>query len=305
MAGSEYTVRLEAFEGPLDLLLFLIRRAEVEITDIPIAEITEQYLNYLKEIAEPPAGIASGPRTRRLDIEQAGEFLVMAATLMEIKSRMLSPRPAPAEGESDSARDQGDSAPDPRAELVRQLLEYKKFRDATDRLEDHRRDWDHRFPAARIPLAKPHQPEATEPGSQSDEPVDIEDLQIIDLLQAFARVVETVDFNRVGEHRVQIDDTPLEVHGDCIVELLRDSESAPGTRGGVRFESLFINRTRPEMIGVFLALLELVRQQRIRIDQESEQGELMLRLAPESSQSAAAPAVIVSTGSPAEPAPAS
>lgn len=266
--GAEYTVRLEAFEGPLDLLLFLIRRAEVEITDIPIAKITDQYLRHLEQLTSPSAG-------GRIDIEQAGEFLVMAATLMEIKSRMLSPRPASAaEGEETSRP--ADGAADPRSELVRQLLEYKRYRDATDRLEDYRREWDQRYPSARAAVGKPEPHHASADTSVDDSPVDVEDLQLIDLIQAFARVVESVDFNRVGEHRVKLDDTPVEVHGERILDALRrrSADVQGGSQGvaGVEFAELFRDRSRSEMIGMFLAILELVKQQRVLVRQETIVG---------------------------------
>lgn len=296
--GADYTVRLGAFEGPLDLLLFLVRRAEVEITDIPIAEITEQYLGYLEQLAEPGGDDARG-RRRRIDIEQAGEFLVMAATLMEIKSRMLSPRPqggAAGTGDGgDGERSQAagrDEPADPRAELVRQLLEYKRFRDATDRLEAYRDEWDHRYPAAKVRLAEAPVDES----APADEPVDIDDLQLVDLLEAFARIVESVDFSRVGEHRVVVDETPVEVHGERIVARLREAVQAvaQGGDGGVKFKSLFEKRTRSEMIGMFLALLELVKQQRIQVQQEAIHGEIVLRLSestqtPTGADAAAAP----------------
>lgn len=301
MAAREYTVQLEAFEGPLDLLLFLIRRAEVDIHDIPIAAITEQYLAFLAGMGASN-GTAGGRSGRgRLDIEQAGEFLVMAATLMEIKSRMIGgdggarsgDRGIEGEGSGAQGVGGGDGAVDPRAELVRQLLEYKRFRDATDRLEEWRTAWDERFPSAAAVVGRPGveevAAEAAE-GQQSTAAVDIDDLQIIDLVEAFARIVESVDFNRVGEHRVVVDDTPVEVHGERIVRRLTDLIAAgtPREHASVAFASLFVERTRSEMIGVFLAVLELVKQQRVLVRQESattadgaedaERGEIVLML---------------------------
>src|SRR6187431_7518 len=108
-----YTVELDAFHGPLDLLLYLVKRNEVDVLDIPIATIADQFLGYVLAVKD-------------LDIEFAGEFLVMAATLMEIKSRTLLPA---------DAQLAGDDQPDPRRELVRQLLEYRKFKDAAAALE--------------------------------------------------------------------------------------------------------------------------------------------------------------------------
>lgn len=296
-AAPEYTVRLDAFEGPLDLLLFLIRRAEVEITDIPIASITEQYLRHVESLADP-----RGPGHGRLDIEQAGEFLVMAATLMEIKSRMLNPTPHRANASATEMGENGqtEESVDPRAELVRQLLEYKRYRDATDRLEDYKREWEHKYPAGRALLQSPEVPE--EPATPTDEPVDIEDLQLIDLVEAFARIVENVDLSRVGEHRVVVDDTPVEIHGERIVERLRSLQLEMAGRNesgeaSIVFESLFRERTRAEMIGLFLAILELVKQQVLLVQQQqvgmvedSAAREIVLKLAPEGSVPPAAAA---------------
>ena len=134
---SEYKVKLDSFAGPLDLLLYLVRKEEVDIYDIPIAHITEQYIQYVEML-------------KMLDIDLAGEFLVLAATLMEIKSVMLLPRP---ELEADEDAD----SQDPRAELVRQLLEYKKFKDAANLLQDAAEQRQQRFtrPDAILERVKP------------------------------------------------------------------------------------------------------------------------------------------------------
>ncbi|MBX3405679.1 MAG: segregation/condensation protein A [Phycisphaeraceae bacterium] len=275
---AEYKVRLEAFEGPLDLLLFLIRRAEVDIHDIPIASITEQYLSHLEQLT---AGSESG----RIDIERAGEFLVMAATLMEIKSRMLAPPSADGEepGDSGSSKgsEDGKAAVDPRAELVRQLLDYKRYRDATERLEEYRTEWDRRFPGGAA--GRPEAPVDQTPAE--DEPADLEDVDIVDLVEAFARIIETVDLARVGEHRVVIDETPVEIHAEDILDQLRRraQESLAAHIAGtgtaeLEFAEVFAGRTRSEMIGLFLAMLELVRQRRIAVRQESSRGTIYLGL---------------------------
>src|SRR5215470_8109908 len=119
----EYQVDLDTFRGPMDLLLYLVKREEVDICDIPIARITEQFLEYMRVI-------------EMLDVEVAGDFLVTAATLMEIKSRMLLPRPEEIAEEDD----------DPRKELVRQLLEYKKFKEAAALLEAQAEQQSYRVP---------------------------------------------------------------------------------------------------------------------------------------------------------------
>lgn len=281
---AEYKVRLDAFEGPLDLLLFLIRRAEVDIHDIPVATITEQYLAHLEDLASPDSGAG------RIDIERAGEFLVMAATLMEIKSRMLAPpgaddAEAPAAAGTAGATDK--PAVDPRTELVRQLLEYKRYRDATERLEEYRSEWDRRFPLGAAAWPERSIPDETE----TDAPTELEDVDLVDLVEAFARIIETVDLNRVGEHHVRLDETPVELHAEDILDRLRrraESSLAAEVAGTgsseLEFREIFTGRTRSEMIGLFLAMLELVKQRRIAIRQDAVSSSIFLGLATEEQQ---------------------
>jgi segregation and condensation protein A len=259
--GADYEVSLDVFQGPLDLLLFLIRRAEVDIHDIPVGLITEQYMGYLKQLA-------------RIDIEEAGEFLVMAATLMEVKSRMLAPKP-----EVDESSAGGDApvaslaaAEDPRADLVRQLLAYKKFRDAATALEDRMVQWESRLPAAAAAIPDAPIADADEDAGGA---VEIDDLDLIDLVEAFAKIIETVDLSRVGEHHVKDDETPIEIHAEDILDrLTRDGEDltaptidGPGGAGptlkGLNLRRMFIGRTKPEAVGLFLAMLELMKQQKL------------------------------------------
>jgi segregation and condensation protein A len=257
--APEYRVHLDTFEGPLDLLLYLIRRAEVDITDIPIAALADQYMAYLAHID-------------RIDIELAGEFLLTAATLMEIKSRMLTPRPPAGEG-----RDRADDASpgeDPRAELVRQLLEYKKFRDATDALEARRHEWERRAPAARAGVESDALREALL--AQAGE-LDLEDLTIVDLVEAFQKIAASVNFERLGEHKVEYDDTPIELHAEDILDRLR--QVATTDNPGLSLRSMFTGRSRGEMIGLFLATLELVRRRIVAVRQD-ETGEIGLALRP-------------------------
>jgi segregation and condensation protein A len=277
MTSAEYTVRLDSFEGPLDLLLFLIRRAEVEVTDIPISTITDQYLKHIEHLATDEAG-------HGIDIELAGEFLVMAATLMEIKSRMLTPvTPMPAgEGEEGETSRRRNAIEDPRAELVKQLLEYKRFRDATDALERTKRDWEGKYGTART--LQPKREKAVDPDADPDAKVDLDDVGLMDLVEAFSRILETVDLSRVGEHRVIMDDTPVEIHAEDIVDRLtrlRDEMAAAG--GGkaapeIEFSTLFTGKSRSEAIGMFLAVLELVKQQRIGVRQDEAAGRIVLAL---------------------------
>ncbi len=260
MSQPDYTVQLDAFQGPLDLLLYLIKRAEVDIIDIPIAAITDQYIAHLKGLS-------------RIDIETAGEFLVMAAMLMEIKSRMLMP-PAERSAASDAAGDaetiSGLSASDPRYELVKQLLAYKKFRDAAENLAQRREEWLQRSPLARIALAKAQA--AEEPDAPHEAPpTDLEDIGVWDLFQVFQRITEAVDFGRLGDHKVEYDDTPIVLHeADLLDQLAR----APGGRLSLR--AACAGRTRSEMIGLFLATLELVRQHKVRVLQDRVHDDIIL-----------------------------
>jgi segregation and condensation protein A len=261
--GDDYRVKLDAFEGPLDLLLFLIRKDQLDIHDIPISHITDQYLVYLRDIHAHA----------RLDIDEAGEFLVMAATLTEIKSRMLMPKPASA-----AIVDAGDSmnasgaVEDPRAELVKQLLEYKKYRDAADNLEDRAEEWSKRFGIARTGIDNEAMREVLAAGASD---LDMDDLSLVDLVEAFKKIVDTVNFDKLGEHQVTFDDTPIELHAADIVTRL--SERAAGTGSGAKdgemeLREFFTNRTRSEMVGLFLALLELVRNGKVAVRQEKSEG---------------------------------
>jgi len=303
---EEYTVRIDAFQGPLDLLLYLIRRAEVDITDIPIAEITEQFLTFLKDID-------------RIDIDAAGEFLVMAASLMEIKSRMLMPPPKKGEGEGEGEGASGSDSPgvdseigldqaDPRYELVRQLLAYKKFRDAARELDERREIWAKRFPLtpARVGQmnANANADGAPEAGhgaaanaSRSEEPFDpdeldqsphadqnardLEDVSVWDLAGIFQRIIAAVDFGRLGEHRIEYDDTPVELHAEDLFDQL---SRAPNGRLSLR--EAFQGRTRGEAIGLFLATLELVRQRRVIVKQSRIHDDIVLLPVPDDAREA-------------------
>lgn len=234
---AEYRVELEAYNGPLELLLYLIRREEVDIYDIPIARITQQYLGYVELL-------------RRLEPDVMGDFLVMAATLMEIKSRTLLPRPPVVEEEEDFA--------DPRLELVRQLLEYKKFKDAARHLGASAEYQALKFP--RHPVV---------PSDRRD--IDVQDVQLWDLVAAFRKLLEATGQRQVT-HDILYDDTPIALHAADVLDALERA-------GGVQlFESVFEGRAKSELIGLFLALLELLRQGRIRAVQEVPFGPISLQL---------------------------
>ncbi len=223
----DYQVELEVFRGPLDLLLFLVKRNEVDICDIPIARIADQFKQYLGVL-------------EFIDVELAGEFLVMASTLMEIKSRMLLPRPEMVD--ADEA--------DPRLELVRQLIEYQKFKEATSLLEAQAQQQSQRL--GRVPVSGPSGPD---PAKQPLRPV-----ELWDLVSAFGRLMrETL----AGQpEQIALDFTPIHVYMDAIVQRL-------GRENPMPFSALFDPpHTRSRLVGLFLALLELMKGSRIRVVQD-------------------------------------
>lgn len=233
---EDYRVQLDVFSGPLDLLLYLIRRDEVDIEDVRVAPIAEQYLEYVHMLEQ-------------LDPNTAGEFLALAATLIELKSRALLPTPP-----IESIEDDDD---DPRSQLVRQLLEYKRFKDAARALGTAADDRAQRF--VRKPADLPEELRG----------VELEEVEVWDLLGAFNRVMAAIGA-RPTAHEVRFDETPQEVYAAVIVEMVT-------TAGTKRFDQLFDGRSdRAEIVGLFLALLELIRKQRIRAEQDKPLGTIYL-----------------------------
>ena len=251
----EYRVELDVYNGPLDLLLYLIKRDELDIYDIPIAQILDSYMGYVDMLK----GMS---RENGLDINVAGDFLVMAATLMEIKSAMLLPRAPVVEGEASAAAELAD----PRFELVKQLLEYKQIKDSAALLESRQKEHEQRF--ARVPAAQVG--DADEPP-----PLDLDEVQIWDFLTAFSRLMKEVGVRGPRMHEVTYDDTPIDLHAADIEDrLLRE--------GKLSLRGLIVGRkTRGEMIGVFLALLELIRQKKILVHQPDNDSDMEINPAPE------------------------
>ena len=221
--GSTYGVKLEVFEGPLDLLLYLIRKAELNIYDIPISRITAQFLGFLDQV-------------HLLHLEQASEFILMAATLMKIKSQMLLPR----EEEIVEAED------DPRAELVRRLLEYQQFKEMAEWLVEERgnnRD---------IFLRNSGPDDETQVGAE------LRPLSLFTLLQAYKHVLEHVP--KAVVHRIIADQVSIE---ECIEYVLAEL----GRRTRLCFFDLVEGKSRGTMVATFISLLELLKSQRIHVQQ--------------------------------------
>ena len=234
----EYKVELTTFRGPLDLLLFLVKQNEVDLYDIPIATITAQFLAYLNVL-------------QVIDVEAAGEFLVMAAGLMEIKSKMMLPR-----SETEAKQEE-----DPRLELVKQLLEYKKYKEAAALLDEQAQRQHSRL--ARLPFELPT------PTDLAQQP--LRKVELWDLVSAFGRLMrETVSLQ---PSHISIDETPMQVHIDRIVGLIQE-------RGRVSLSEIFTPpHTRGRLLGLFLATLELIKSRTIWCEQPDVFGDLWLRLA--------------------------
>ena len=221
-----YTVRLEMFEGPLDLLLHLIRKNEISITDIPIALITEQYLDYLKLMKE-------------LNLDVAGEYLLMASTLLHIKSKMLLPT---------SPEEEEEGGEDPRAELVRRLLEYQAYKEAATELE-RRPLLDRDVFIRTVPL------ETEEP--EQEEKIDV---NLFELLEAFRKVLERAKPEIF--HEVMLDQITVEEKIQDILSLLQRENRS------VAFYRLFPEHAPRKVIVVtLLAILELVKMKLVRVFQ--------------------------------------
>jgi segregation and condensation protein A len=229
---SPYKIKLDIFEGPLDLLLHLIKKEQVSIYDIPIARITEQYLEYLQLMKE-------------LDIEIASDFLVMAATLIYIKSKMLLPR--------DSQAAEAAEEEDPRKELIQQLLEYQKYKAAAETL------WTRAQVEQAIFTRAPMETDETNPEIAAT---------AYDLFEAFRRAMERL------KERVQVEIAREEVTmAEKIAEIRHRLEAQEQIDADELFDQA---RTKSELITIFLALLELVKESVIRLMQRVAFGQIYI-----------------------------
>jgi segregation and condensation protein A len=232
----DFNVDLNIFRGPLDLLLYLVRKHEVEIVDIPIAVITDQYLQYLEVL-------------KQLDIGEVGEFLAMAAWLVEIKSQQVLPRADEVEEELE----------DPRQELVQRLLEYKQYRDAASILDEQSRSWQQHYPRMSPDLPPRERNLAEEP---------IREVELWDLVSAFGRIIRENVAARPSN--IVYDETPIHVHMSRILARLKE-------RGRLALSELFDPRLhKSALVGMFLAMLELVRHHRVQAEQNDLFGEIWL-----------------------------
>jgi len=229
-----YAVQLDAFHGPLDLLLYLVKKEEVDILEVPIARLADQFLAYLLTL-------------REIDVELAGEFLVLAATLMEIKARSLIPVEEETSGNVNEA--------DPRANLVKELLEYRKYKDSAAALDELAG-----LNAMRFPRIHREEPVAGQ--------VQVKAVELWDLVSAFARLMRETQATQV--QTLAVDDTPQYVYEAWVKEQVERA-------GRLNFRDIFTPpHHRSRLIGLFLAVLELIKTHAIGLDQEVPFAEIWL-----------------------------
>ena len=232
-----YQVRIENFEGPLDLLLHLIKKNEINIYDIPVAMIAQQYLAYLEAMEE-------------LNLNVAGDFLVMAATLLQIKSKMLLP--------VDETVDDDEDGPDPREELVRRLLEYKAYKEAARQLDDQEKMWREIF----------WREQAFSVEEEVEEDLPLDNVSLFDLVDALKDVLERNPASRLLE--IVPDNLTVRERMNLILETLEGKDS-------VSFAALFEGSShRMVVVVTFLALLELMRLRVARVFQAETFGPILV-----------------------------
>jgi segregation and condensation protein A len=237
---TEYRVQLDLYCGPLDLLLYLVRRNELEIAHLPIATIADQFQEFLAVL-------------EFLDLDVIGEFLVLASTLMEIKSREVLPEAHGEEGVEAAVEDEG------HGELIARLLEYKKYKDAARALEERAAEWQERYPRLHDDRPSAGRDHAADP---------IREVELWDLVSALSRVLQKKVLEE--SRSIRYDDTPISTYVERIAQKVRGE-------GRVAFSDLFEGTNqRSKIIGLFLAVLELLRHHGFRADQPVDYGEIFI-----------------------------
>ena len=242
MIKVKYEVILESFEGPLDLLYHLIEKEKVDIYDIPISEITDQYIEHINAMKE-------------FDLEVTSEFLIMASTLIEIKSKMLLPKVKKEELEDEDGLD-------PREELVRKLIEYKKYKEASLELKDREDTYKKIYYKAREEI------------EYYEEELDLEGVDLSKLMQLYESILERgLDISQDIEfEEIKRDELTIE-------ESIRDILYVLKLKGEIKFEELFeVDSTKSVIVTTFLAILELIKQKSISIKQTDNFSEIFVEL---------------------------
>lgn len=251
-----YRLSLDVFEGPFDLLLYLIKKNEIDIYDIPIASILEEFLGYVEMIKE-------------LDLDIAGEFILMGATLMHIKSRMLLPKES-------LALEEG-AETDPRADLVRQLLEYKRYKEVAQKLES-REEVQREVFWRQVGKPEENDKTATEDKQEEEPTHEFQEVNLFDLLTAFRQVLAYAKPELIREIDREEFKTSQKINE--ILDLLEETPTLPFT------DYMRRQPSRIAMVTVFLAILELARLKAIRITQEKIFDRIVINRVDEFSASA-------------------
>ncbi|MBN8208047.1 segregation/condensation protein A [Bacillus sp. NTK071] len=238
----QYSVKVDAFEGPLDLLLHLINKYEVDIYDIPVSQITDQYLTFIHTMKE-------------LQLDVASEYLVMAATLLAIKSKMLLPQ-----REEELLEEDMDFDEDPREELVQRLVEYRRFKEAANDLKE-------KESSRSLLYSRP--PADISEYSREDSNTSIGDVTLYDMLAAFQKMSRRVKEKKPKRTRIQGQDISIE-------ERMNDIRKQLHGKGRRRFIDLFGEEDRGHMIVTFLAVLELMKTRDVACEQDRNFGEIMI-----------------------------
>ncbi|PEA56165.1 segregation/condensation protein A [Bacillus pseudomycoides] len=240
----QYNFKVEAFEGPLDLLLHLINRYEIDIYNIPVAEITEQYLSYIHAMKE-------------LQLDVASEYLVMAATLLQIKSKMLLPK-----YEEDVEDSSEEFIEDPRQELMERLIEYKKYKQVATQLKEKEQE------RAQLYTRPPLDYMMFQKEENEKLPIDV---TLYDMLAAFQKLMRRKKIQRPVTAIVTRQEIPIEQRMEAVLKQL---DLAGGRQS---FYDLFIDDNRDMVVVTFLAILELMKHQKIVIEQEHNFDEIFLK----------------------------
>lgn len=238
--SSAYLVKIDAFEGPLDLLLHLINEYEIDIYDIPVAEIADQYNDYIRAMKE-------------LELNIASEYLVMAATLLAIKSQMLLPK-------QEVDEDVDEYEEDPREELIRRLIEYRKFKESAEHLKKKELEANQVYMRPMSTFSEEfYEPEVIQ-GNQS----------VYDMLKAFDRMLLRKHWNRPLDTTVSRIEIPIEERMDDILQTVQ------ANKDGILFEQLFPYKSRPHIVVTFIAILELMKNEQVYCKQEGNFEDLYI-----------------------------
>lgn len=235
-----YQVKLDGFEGPLDLLLHLINHYEIDIYDIPVAQITEQYMHYIHTM-------------QHLELNIASEYLVMAATLLAIKSQMLLPKPEILDQEMEYEED-------PREELMQRLIEYRKYKEAARTFHDKEEE------AQQIYTRPPYVFENIE----RKPPINPGEASIYDMLDALGKMFQRKQWEKPLETKIHRVEIPIEKRMDEILEQVEINQN------GLLFEELFPEKTKPYIVATFIALLELMKKNLVFCRQQQHLEDLYI-----------------------------